>query len=221
MKDLQIRALWKGKLLKEFEKPYFKELSNFVQEEYTKNTVYPAPIDIFKALHLCSFNQTKVVILGQDPYHGEGQANGMCFAVNSNVQLPPSLRNIFKEIESDLGHEVQKEGNLERWAKQGVLLLNTTLTVRAKSAGSHQKKGWEEFTDAIIKKLSTEREGIVFLLWGNYAKEKGKIIDEKKHLILKAAHPSAFSAHAGFFGCKHFSKTNEYLRKQGKIEIKW
>ena len=170
---------------------------------------------------MCSFGDVKVVIIGQDPYHGEGQANGLCFAVSENVSIPPSLRNIYKEIKSDLDTDCLPTGDLSRWARQGVLLLNTTLTVRANTPGSHQGKGWEEFTDEVIKKLSDEKEHIVFILWGNYAKKKGKIIDRKKHLVLESAHPSPFSAHSGFFGCKHFSKTNTYLKKWGKVKIEW
>jgi len=212
---------WQKHLANEFQKSYFQELREFVHSEYSAGAVYPHPVNIFRALDLCPFENVKVVILGQDPYHGHGQANGLCFAVNEGVSLPPSLKNIFKEIETDLGHSIEKSGNLERWAKQGVLLLNATLTVRARAAGSHQRKGWEEFTDAIIQKLSDEREGLVFMLWGNYAKEKGKNIDTRKHLVLTAAHPSPFSAYNGFFGCGHFSKANAYLKKHEKEEIEW
>ncbi|MBL4644432.1 MAG: uracil-DNA glycosylase [Candidatus Pacebacteria bacterium] len=221
MKDIVIEKSWKKKLEDEFDKEYFQDLKKFVHEEYATGKTYPHPKNIFRALNTCSFDEVKVVILGQDPYHGEGQANGLCFAVNEGMRLPPSLQNIFKEMESDLGHSVEKTGDLERWAKQGVLLLNSTLTVRSSDAGSHQGKGWEEFTDAVIQKLSTEREGVVFMLWGNYAKEKGKDIDWTKHLVLKAAHPSPFSAYNGFFGCKHFSQANEYLKKKGEKIIEW
>ncbi|QSH39461.1 uracil-DNA glycosylase [Candidatus Kaiserbacteria bacterium] len=212
---------WQKHLAEESSESYYKELTAFVNSEYSNAEVYPDEENIFRSLDLCPFEKVKVVILGQDPYHGDGQANGLCFAVNENVKSPPSLRNIFKELEGDLGKEVEKTGDLERWAKQGVLLLNATLTVRASKPGSHQKKGWEEFTDKVIQKLSDERKGLVFILWGNYAKEKGKNIDVKKHLVLSAPHPSPFSAHSGFFGCKHFSKTNEYLKTRGKKEIDW
>ena len=219
--SIRIEKSWKEKLSDEFEKPYFQELRDFVHDEYATTTVYPHPKNMFRAFELCPFDDVKVVILGQDPYHGKGQANGLCFAVGEDVTLPPSLKNIFKEIESDLGHEVDKAGNLERWAKQGVLLLNATLTVRASQPGSHQGKGWEQFTDAVVKALSEEREGLVFMLWGKYAKDKGQGIDWGKHLVLEAAHPSPFSAHSGFFGCKHFSQANEYLKGQGKDAVIW
>lgn len=221
MKSPEIELSWKKQLKDEFEKPYFAKLRAFVHDEYTQTTVYPRPKNIFRALNACPFKEVKVVILGQDPYHGRGQANGLCFAVGEGIALPPSLQNIFKEIEDDLGQGVEKSGDLERWAEQGVLLLNATLTVRAGDAGSHQGRGWEEFTDAIVKKLAEEREGIVFMLWGKYAKEKGKDIDWEKHLVLEAAHPSPFSAHSGFFGSKHFSQANEYLKARGEQEIVW
>lgn len=221
MKSPEIERSWKEQLKDEFEKPYFAKLRVFVHDEYTQATVYPHPKNIFRALNACPFKEVKVVILGQDPYHGRGQANGLCFAVGEGIALPPSLQNIFKEIEDDLGKNVEKSGDLERWAEQGVLLLNATLTVRAGDAGSHQGRGWEEFTDAIVKKLAEEREGIVFMLWGKYAKEKGKDIDWEKHLVLEAAHPSPFSAHSGFFGSKHFSQANEYLKARGEQEIAW
>ena len=220
-KEIQLEESWKERLHEEFEKPYFTDLKKFIHQQYKNAAVYPHPKNIFRAFDLCPFEDVKVVILGQDPYHGKGQANGLCFAVEKEIVLPPSLKNIFKEIESDLGSKAEESGNLERWATQGVLLLNATLTVRASEPGSHQKKGWEEFTDAAIQKLSDEREGLVFLLWGNYAKEKGKNIDTKKHLVLTAPHPSPFSAHSGFFGSKHFSKTNEYLKSLGKEQIRW
>ncbi|MFZ2555929.1 MAG: uracil-DNA glycosylase [Minisyncoccia bacterium] len=228
-KDVRIGGGWKEKLSDEFEKPYFTELTEFVHGEYTKASVYPEPKNIFRAFDLTPFNEVKVVILGQDPYHGAGQANGLCFAVNTDVKAPPSLQNIFKELESDLEHEVShpstrlrvNDTDLSRWAKQGVLLLNATLTVRAASAGSHQGKGWEQFTDAAIKKLNDEREGIVFILWGNYARQKGAFIDRKKHFVIESAHPSPFSAHSGFFGSKPFSKTNEFLKARGEKEIEW
>lgn len=220
-KDIKIESSWKKVLAGEFDKEYFNDLSRFVKEEYKNSKIFPHPKNIFKAMDLCPFEDVKVVILGQDPYHGEDQANGLCFAVNTGVSLPPSLQNIFKEIKNDLDIEPIKDGDLTRWAKQGVLLLNATLTVRANQAGSHQGKGWEEFTDAIIRHLSEERDGLVFILWGNYAKKKGEIIDRKKHLVLESAHPSPFSAYNGFFGNKHFSKTNKYLKERGARDIDW
>ncbi len=220
--EVKIDSSWKEKLSGEFEKPYFTELTGFVKKEYANKSVYPAPRNIFRAFDMCPFEKTKVVILGQDPYHGQDQANGLCFAVNDKVSLPPSLQNIFKEIESDLGEPViHKSGDLSSWAKQGVLLLNATLTVQAHSAGSHQGKGWEEFTDAVVQTLSDERENLVFMLWGNYAKKKGERIDRTKHMVLEAAHPSPFSAYNGFFRCKHFSKANEYLTKHDQKPIDW
>ncbi len=225
MRDVRIGGGWKEKLEQEFGKEYFRELTDFVREEYTKSTIYPEPQNIFRAFDLTPFDDVKVVILGQDPYHGQdngrAQANGLCFAVNSGVRPPPSLQNIIKEIESDLGHEVSRDTDLSRWAKQGVLLLNATLTVRASSAGSHQGKGWEQFTDAAIRKLNDEREGIVFILWGNYARQKGVCIDRSKHFVIESAHPSPFSAHNGFFGSKPFSKANAYLKAKGKTGIEW
>jgi len=207
--------------MEEFKKPYFKELANFVKNEYKNNNIYPPSKAIFNAFNLCPFSKVRVVVLGQDPYHGKGEAHGLAFSVPDGVNIPPSLKNIYKEIYSDLGISTPKTGNLECWAKQGVLLLNAILTVNADNPASHRKKGWEEFTDAVIKKLSDEKEGLVFLLWGQYAKEKGKIIDNKKHLVLEAPHPSPFSAYSGFFGCKHFSKTNKYLASRGKRPIDW
>ncbi len=219
--EVKIEASWKEALQDEFGKDYFAKLTSFVKDEYKKGAVYPPPKNIFRAFDLTPFNKVKVVILGQDPYHGVGQANGLCFAVGEGVALPPSLQNIFKEIEQDTGPVKHKTGDLERWAKQGVLLLNATLTVRARTAGSHQGKGWEEFTDAAIKTLSEEREHLVFILWGNYAKAKGAHIDRTKHLVIESPHPSPFSAYSGFFGSKPFSKTNAYLKKQGLEEIDW
>ncbi len=218
---INLNPSWKSALKGEFEKPYFGELTSFVKGEYKTTKVFPPPKDIFRAFDLCPFDDVKVVILGQDPYHGDGQANGLCFAVHNGVALPPSLKNVFKEIKADIGIEPLDDGDLSRWAKQGVLLLNATLTVRADTPGSHQKKGWEEFTDAAIKKLSDEREHLVFILWGNYAKQKGAVIDRSKHLVLESAHPSPFSAYSGFFGCKHFSKANKYLAEQDINEIDW
>jgi uracil-DNA glycosylase len=219
--DVKIAESWKAHLADEFHKPYFKHLTEFVKQEKEKHTIYPPGKQIFNAFEKCSFDDVEVVILGQDPYHGPGQANGLAFSVSDGIKPPPSLVNIFKEIRNDLGKEIPPSGNLERWANQGVLLLNATLTVRANSPGSHQKKGWEEFTDAVIKKISEEREHIVFMLWGAYAQKKGEIIDSKKHLILKSAHPSPFSADRGFYGNHHFSKANEYLVKHGKHAIEW
>jgi uracil-DNA glycosylase len=218
---IQIEESWKKVLAPEFKKTYFKELSAFVKKEYVNKKIYPAPKDIFRALDLCPFDKVKVVILGQDPYHGPNQANGLSFAVHEGIPLPPSLQNIFKEIKSDLNITPLPNGDLSRWAEQGVLLLNATLTVRAGTPGSHQDKGWEEFTDAVIKKLSEEREYIVFILWGNYARKKGAVIDRNKHYVIESPHPSPFSAYSGFFGSRPFSKTNEYLKEQGEKEIEW
>ncbi|MBE7638830.1 uracil-DNA glycosylase [Salegentibacter sp. BLCTC] len=217
-----IHPSWKKELAQEFEKDYFKNLTNFVREEYTSNTCYPKGKDIFAAFDRATFTSTKVVILGQDPYHGPGQANGLSFSVNEGIPFPPSLQNIFKEIENDLGKPVPNSGNLERWANQGVLLLNATLTVRAQQAGSHQKKGWELFTDKVIEIISAEKENVVFMLWGGYAKKKGAKIDSSKHLILTSGHPSPLSANRGYwFGNKHFSKANTYLKQKGKEPIDW
>jgi uracil-DNA glycosylase len=221
---VKIDPSWREKLFGEFEKPYFTELVAFVKREYKDGVVYPPPKNIFRAFDLCPFEKVKVVILGQDPYHGARQANGLAFAVDESTRIPPSLQNIFKEIEDDLDLPCTasaKQGNLERWARQGVLLLNATLTVRAGSAGSHQERGWELFTDAAVKELSEGREHLVFMLWGNYAKAKGAHIDRNKHLVLEAAHPSPFSAASGFFGCKHFSKANNCLATNGSAPIDW
>jgi uracil-DNA glycosylase len=217
----QIEESWKEVLASEFGNSYFLELKEFLTEEKAKYTVYPPGSKIFNAFELTPFNQVKVVILGQDPYHGPGQAHGLCFSVPQGILPPPSLVNIFKEIEKDLGIPVPSGGNLEKWARQGVLLLNATLTVRANQPGSHQKRGWENFTHAVISRLSEKRVGLIFLLWGKFAQEKESLIDTNKHYILKAAHPSPFSAYNGFFGCRHFSKTNEILRKHGLEEIDW
>lgn len=218
---VQIEPSWKQALAAEFEQPYFVELTKFVRAEYLHTTVYPPPKQIFAAFEHCPYDQVKVVIIGQDPYHGRGQANGLCFSVRDNVAIPPSLHNIYKEIHDDLGLPIPTTGNLEHWAKQGVLLLNATLTVRAGQAGSHQGKGWEQFTDAVIKLLSDQKTGLIFLLWGNYAKQKGAMIDRSKHHVLTAAHPSPFSANHGWFGCKHFSQTNALLQQMGKTPITW
>jgi uracil-DNA glycosylase len=219
--DVKIALSWKEKLENEFDKPYFEALTEFVRQEYQAHTVYPPGKEIFNAFDECQFDHVKVVVLGQDPYHGEGQANGLCFSVHKGIRNPPSLVNIFKEIQNDLGKPFPPDGDLSRWAKQGVLLLNATLTVRASSPASHQNKGWETFTDAAVKAVSDNKEHVVFLLWGAYAQRKGEIIDRTKHLVLTAAHPSPFSADKGFFGCKHFSKTNQYLRQHGLKEIDW
>ena len=220
--DVKLDASWKEALQEEFGKEYFAKLAEFVRGEYTSAVVYPPPKSIFRAFDLTPFDKVKVVILGQDPYHGAGQANGLCFAVGTDTRLPPSLQNIFKEIESDLGQPLKnKTGDLERWAKQGVLLLNATLTVRAGAAGSHQGKGWEEFTDTVIRALSSKREQLVFILWGNYARQKGAHIDRAKHLVIESPHPSPFSASSGFFGSKPFSKTNQYLESTGQTSIGW
>jgi uracil-DNA glycosylase len=219
--DIKIEPSWKQRLAEEFNKPYFLQLIGFVKKEYQSNTIFPPGKEIFKAFDSCDFEQVKVVIIGQDPYHGPGQANGLCFSVRDRVRIPPSLVNIFKEIKNDLGKPIPESGDLERWANQGVLLLNATLTVRAGTPGSHQNKGWEEFTDAVIQKVSAEKENVVFLLWGAYAQKKGEIIDRSKHLVLMSAHPSPFSADRGFFGNKHFSKTNQYLKSKGLKEIDW
>lgn len=219
--DVRVHDSWKSRLQAEFSKPYFGELIAFVRNEYATQTIYPPGKEIFAAFDACSFDDVKVVIIGQDPYHGPGQANGLCFSVRDGVRMPPSLLNIFKEIQQDLGKPIPSSGNLERWAKQGVLLLNATLTVRASSPGSHQNKGWETFTDSVIRVISEEKSGVVFLLWGSYAQKKGEIIDRSRHLVLMSAHPSPFSADRGFFGNKHFSKTNEYLRSKGVKEIEW
>ncbi len=218
---IKIEPSWHEQLAREFEEPYFPTLSAFVKKEYARGVVFPPPKRIFRAFDMCPFDQVKVVILGQDPYHGAGQANGLCFAVDDGVATPPSLQNIFKEIASDLGRAAHADANLLHWAKQGVLLLNATLTVCASQAGSHQGKGWEQFTDAVVRALSSEREHLVFMLWGNYAKQKGAHIDRSKHCVLESAHPSPFSAASGFFGNKHFSKANAYLKEHGEKPIDW
>ncbi len=219
-KPVRIDDSWRRRLAGEFAKPYFAELRGFVRGEYAAQKVFPPAARIFRAFDECPFDHVKVVILGQDPYHGAGQANGLCFAVEPGVAPPPSLQNIFKEIEADLGHPVSRDPDLSRWARQGVLLLNATLTVVEGAAGSHQNKGWEQFTDAAVRALSEEREGLVFLLWGNYARRKGANIDRRKHLVLESAHPSPLSARS-FFGCRHFSKANAYLVARGVAPIDW
>ena len=219
--NVQIEETWKEALMPEFSKDYFIRLTDFVRKEYHETTVYPPGKLIFNAFNLCPFDKVKVVIIGQDPYHGPGQAHGLCFSVNDGVQPPPSLVNIFKEINNDLGKPIPQSGNLTRWAEQGVLLLNATLTVRAHQAGSHQRQGWEEFTDAVIRKLAEEKSSLVFILWGSYAQKKGAFIDRNKHLVLTSVHPSPLSAHNGFFGNHHFSLANDYLVKNGKTAIDW
>lgn len=220
--EVKIDPSWRKHLQEEFEDSYFATLAQFVKEAYKSEVVYPPPQYIFRAFDLAPFEKVEVVILGQDPYHGRGQANGLCFAVGEGVALPPSLQNIFKEIEAEYGEPIKNHsGDLSRWAKQGVLLLNATLTVKAGLAGSHQHKGWEEFTDAAMAALSREREHVVFMLWGNYAKKKGAHIDRTKHLVLESAHPSPFSVHSGFFGNGHFKKANEYLAEHDKRPIDW
>ena len=219
--DVKIEESWKKALADELNKPYFEQLTAFVKSEYATTTVYPEGKNIFNAFNLCPLPNVKVVIIGQDPYHEPRQAHGLCFSVQDGVEFPPSLQNIFKEIESDLGTPVPQSGNLERWARQGVFLLNSILTVRAHQAASHANKGWETFTDEVIKQISDKTENVVFMLWGNYAKVKGKVIDTKKHLILNTVHPSPLSVYRGFFGCKHFSRANQYLTEHGKTPINW
>lgn len=219
--DVRIEKSWKDVLLEEFEKPYFQSLTAFVKKEYGTSKIFPPGSMIFNAFDRCSFDDVKVVIVGQDPYHGDNQANGLCFSVNDGIRFPPSLQNIFKELQQDIGAEFPTTGNLERWANQGVLMLNATLTVKAHTAGSHQKRGWEEFTDAVLMQISARKQDIVFVLWGGYAQKKGEFLDQGKHLVLKAAHPSPFSAHNGFFGCKHFSQTNQSLTSKGLKAIEW
>lgn len=220
--DVKIEESWKSRLKCEFEKPYFENLITFVKTAYKSTICYPPGALIFNAFDKCPFDKTRVVILGQDPYHGPRQANGLSFSVNDGVTFPPSLINIFKELNDDLGVPFPKSGNLERWAEQGVLLLNSTLTVQAASAGSHQNKGWEQFTDAVIQCINDEKEGVVFMLWGKYAQDKGKIIDTKRHFVLKSKHPSPMSANfGGWFGNKHFSQANNYLKSRGVAEIEW
>ena len=220
--NVQIEEGWKKVLEAEFTKPYFQQLTDFVKTEYGEYTCFPKGKDIFAAFDYCGWDQVEVVIIGQDPYHRVGQANGLCFSVYDHIEHPPSLVNIFKELERDLGKSYPVSGDLSDWATQGVLLLNATLTVRAHQAGSHQNKGWETFTDAVIQNISDQKEKIVFLLWGNYARNKGKYIDKGKHLVLETGHPSPLSANRGlWFGNKHFSKANAYLEQMGKKQINW
>ena len=220
--NVKIEESWKNILQEEFEKPYFESLIQFVKSEYQSQRCFPKGSQIFSAFDHCPFDQVNVVIIGQDPYHGPGQANGLCFSVHDGITHPPSLINIFKEIETDIGNPYPKSGDLSRWAEQGVLLLNATLTVRAHQAGSHQRKGWEQFTDAVIQQISQNREGVIFLLWGGFAKKKGAKIDKNKHHVLTSGHPSPLSANRGYwFGNKHFSETNALLQQMNKSEIKW
>lgn len=220
--SVQIEASWKEQIKAEFEKPYFEQLTDFVRQEYQQHRCFPPGRLIFNAFNLCPFDKVKAVIIGQDPYHGEGQAHGLSFSVNDGVAFPPSLQNIFKEIENDLGLPVPTSGNLTRWAEQGVLLLNATLTVRAHEAGSHQRRGWEQFTDAAIRALSQGREHVVFILWGSYARSKKALVDTRKHLVLESVHPSPLSANrGGWFGNHHFSRANAYLAEHGQATINW
>jgi len=219
--DIKIEPSWKERLKDEFDQPYFIRLTEFVESEYATQKIYPPGKLIFNAFEKCPFDKTKVVILGQDPYHEPGQAHGLCFSVPDGVSPPPSLQNIFKEIQNDLGVAIPRSGNLERWAEQGVFLLNATLTVRAHQAGSHQKNGWETFTDKVISVLASSQDHLVFLLWGAYAQRKGELINPERHLILRSVHPSPLSAHRGFFGNHQFSKTNEYLKIHGKTAVNW
>jgi uracil-DNA glycosylase len=221
MADVRIEQSWKARLASEFEKPYFQSLIDFVKQEYATQRIYPQGSLIFNAFDKTAFDKVKVVILGQDPYHEPGQAHGLCFSVNEGIALPPSLQNIYKELAADLNIPPYTSGNLERWAEQGVLLLNATLTVRAHQAGSHQQRGWEEFTDAVIHQIAEEKENVVFILWGSYAQKKGAFIDPFKHLVLKSAHPSPLSSYRGFFGSKPFSKANDYLIKTGQKPVQW
>ncbi len=217
-----IEPTWKKALTKEFNKPYFEQLTSFVKSAYQEHTCYPKSSDIFAAFNACPLDKLKVVIIGQDPYHGERQANGLCFSVHEEVAHPPSLRNIFKELETDIGKYYPKSGDLSHWAAQGVLLINATLTVQASQAGSHQKKGWETFTDAVIKYISEEKKDVIFMLWGGFAKKKGKYIDTEKHFILNSGHPSPLSANRGYwFGNKHFSKVNDFLNTKNRLPINW
>jgi uracil-DNA glycosylase len=219
--DVRIAEDWKEILREEFSKPYFEELVSFVKQEYASGEVFPAGRNIFRAFDKCPFEKLKVVIIGQDPYHGDGQANGLCFSVSEGVPFPPSLKNIFKEVSDDIGTPIPRSGELDRWAEQGVLMLNAVLTVRAHNAASHAGHGWERFTDAVVKAIAERKQGVVYMLWGSYAQRKGAIADPKQNLILHAVHPSPLSAYRGFFGCKHFSQANNYLISIGKEPIEW
>ena len=219
--DVKIAADWKTLLQEEFDKPYFEMLTRFVREEYSSRQIFPAGRNMFRAFDKCPLSSLKVVVIGQDPYHGEGQANGLCFSVGEGVPFPPSLQNIFKEVNSDTGAPIPQSGELDRWAEQGVLMLNAVLTVRAHQAASHAGRGWEQFTDAVVRAIAERKSGVVYMLWGSYAQRKGAIADPNNNLILKSVHPSPLSSYRGFFGCRHFSKANEYLRGIGKSEIVW
>lgn len=219
--DVKIADDWKALLQEEFNKPYFEELTRFVKAEYATDTIYPSGKNIFRAFDKCPVDKLKVVIIGQDPYHGPNQANGLCFSVNDGVPFPPSLQNIFKEIQNDIGTPPPRSGNLDRWAEQGVLLLNAVLTVKAHQAASHAGRGWEEFTDAVVRIINERKEGLVYMLWGSYAQRKGQMANPARNLILKSVHPSPLSVYRGFFGCKHFSQANNYLTAQGKDPIIW
>lgn len=221
MAEVRMAEDWKALLAEEFDKPYFNDLVRFVKEEYAQGVVYPSGANIFRAFDKCPFERLKVVIIGQDPYHGPNQANGLCFSVNDGVAFPPSLQNIFKEVSSDIGVTMPTSGNLDRWAEQGVLLLNAVLTVRAHNAASHAGRGWEQFTDAVVRTVAERKQGVVYMLWGSYAQRKGAIVDGSKNLILKSVHPSPLSAYRGFFGCRHFSLANGYLKQLGKEPICW
>lgn len=221
MAEVRIAEDWKAVIGEEFSKPYFEELISFVKQEYTTTQVFPAGRNIFRAFDKCPFDKVKVVIIGQDPYHGDGQANGLCFSVNEGVPFPPSLKNIFKEVYDDVGAPIPTSGELDRWAEQGVLLLNSVLTVKAHNAASHAGRGWERFTDAVVRAIAERREGVVYMLWGSYAQRKGAIANPQRNLVLHAVHPSPLSSYRGFFGCKHFSKANDYLQSIGKEPIKW
>ena len=221
MAEVRIAEDWKAVIGEEFSKPYFEELISFVKQEYATSQVFPAGRNIFRAFDKCPFDKVKVVIIGQDPYHGDGQANGLCFSVNEGVPFPPSLKNIFKEVHDDVGTPIPTSGELDRWAEQGVLLLNSVLTVKAHNAASHAGHGWEIFTDAVVRAIAERREGVVYMLWGSYAQRKGAIANPERNLILHSVHPSPLSSYRGFFGCKHFSKANEYLKSIGKEPIAW
>ena len=221
MADVRIAEDWKAVIGEEFSKPYFEELISFVKQEYATTQVFPAGRNIFRAFDKCPFDKVKVVIIGQDPYHGDGQANGLCFSVNEGVPFPPSLKNIFKEVYDDVGTPIPTSGELDRWAEQGVLLLNSVLTVKAHNAASHAGRGWEIFTDAVVRAIAERKEGVVYMLWGSYAQRKGAIANPERNLILHSVHPSPLSSYRGFFGCKHFSKANEYLKSIGKEPIAW
>ena len=219
--NVRIAEDWKALLQEEFDKPYFAELVDFIKAEYASRQIFPAARNIFRAFEKCPLDKLKVVIIGQDPYHGNGQANGLCFSVNDGVDFPPSLRNIFKEVSDDVGKPIPASGYLDRWAEQGVLMLNAVLTVRAHEAASHAGRGWEQFTDAVVRKIASEKQGVVYMLWGSYAQKKGAMVDTSKNLVLKAVHPSPLSVYRGFFGSRHFSKANEYLQHNGEGVIEW